>query len=117
MTCWPVSKALKPESKRPPVRARSRLIDAAVRNIYAELTQVPLFAHFLELACVLQCNNRHNEVALKRDPTMDPKLTILFMLIGAVIVLSHLTEENLGRMRRQFADRQWREFVPSRRKA
>jgi hypothetical protein len=53
----------------------------------------------------------------KRDPTMDPKLTILFMLIGAVIVLSHLTEENLGRMRRQFVDRSWREFVPSRRKA
>lgn len=48
---------------------------------------------------------------------MDPKLTILFMLIGAVIVLSHLTEENLGRMRRQFVDRRWREFVPSRRKA
>ena len=48
---------------------------------------------------------------------MDPKLTILFMLIGAVIALSHLTEENLGRMRRQLAFRQWREFVPLRRKA
>jgi hypothetical protein len=78
---------------------------------------VPLFAHFLGLAYVLHCNDRHNEVALKRDPTMDPKLTILFMLIGAVIVLSHLTEENLGRMRRHLADRQWREFVPLWRKA
>lgn len=48
---------------------------------------------------------------------MDPKLAILFMLIGAVIALSHLTDENLGRMRRQLALRQWREFVPSRRKA
>jgi len=46
---------------------------------------------------------------------MDPKLTILFILIGAVIGLSHLGEENLGRVRRQFADRRWREFVPLRR--
>jgi hypothetical protein len=43
---------------------------------------------------------------------MDPKLTILFMLISAVIALSHLTEENLGRMRRQFVDRRWRKIVP-----
>jgi hypothetical protein len=48
---------------------------------------------------------------------MDPKLTILFMLIGAIIVLSHLTEENLGRMRRQLVDRRWREFVPLRRRS
>jgi hypothetical protein len=43
---------------------------------------------------------------------MDPKLTVLFMLIGAVIVLSHMTEENLGRVRRQIVDRRWRELVP-----
>ncbi len=48
---------------------------------------------------------------------MDPKLTILFMLIGAVIALSHLTEENLGRLRKQFIDRRWREFVPLRRRS
>lgn len=47
---------------------------------------------------------------------MDPKLTILFALIACVIVLSHLTEENLGRMRRQLVSRSWREFVPSRRR-
>jgi hypothetical protein len=47
---------------------------------------------------------------------MDPKITILFMLIGAVIGLSHLSEENLGRMRRQFSDWRWREFVPGRRR-
>jgi len=47
---------------------------------------------------------------------MDPKLTILFMLIGAVIALSHMTEENLGRVRRQIVDRRWREFVPLRRR-
>lgn len=44
---------------------------------------------------------------------MDPKITILFMLIGAVIGLSRLNDENLGRMRRQFVQRRWREFVPS----
>jgi hypothetical protein len=48
---------------------------------------------------------------------MDPKLAILFMLIGAVIVLSHLSDENLGRMRRQFVNRSWREFVPLRRRS
>jgi hypothetical protein len=47
---------------------------------------------------------------------MDPKLTILFLLIGAVIALSHLNEENLRRMRRQFVSRRWREFVPLRRR-
>ncbi len=45
---------------------------------------------------------------------MDPKLTILFMLIGAVIGLSYLSEEKLGRMRRQLVDRRWRELVPAR---
>ncbi len=42
---------------------------------------------------------------------MDPKLTLLFMLIGTVVVLSHLTDENLTRMRRQLMDRRWRNFV------
>ncbi|MBI3704241.1 MAG: hypothetical protein HY244_10475 [Rhizobiales bacterium] len=48
---------------------------------------------------------------------MDPKLTILIMLIGAVIVLSHLTEENLDRMRRQLVSRRWRKMMPLRRKS
>ena len=48
---------------------------------------------------------------------MDLKLTILFVLIGAVITLSHLTEENLGRMRRQFVDRRWRKIMPLRRRS
>lgn len=43
---------------------------------------------------------------------MDPKLTILFLLIGAVIGLPYLSEANLGRMRRQIAVRRWRKFVP-----
>ena len=32
---------------------------------------------------------------------MDPKLTILFLLIGSIIGLSHLNDDNLARMRRQ----------------
>ena len=47
---------------------------------------------------------------------MDPKLTLLFMLIGVVVALSHLTDENLARVRRQFIDRRWRHFVRSTRK-
>ena len=42
---------------------------------------------------------------------MDHKLALLFMLIGAVVVLSHLTEEKVARMRRQLIDRRWRQFV------
>ena len=47
---------------------------------------------------------------------MDPKITLLYMLIGSVIGLSRLRDVNLDRVRRQLADRQWREFVPRRRK-
>jgi hypothetical protein len=48
---------------------------------------------------------------------MDPKLTLLFLLIGAIIGLSHLNDERLGHMRRQLVLRRWREFVPRRRKS
>ena len=48
---------------------------------------------------------------------MDPKIGLLFLFIGTVIVLSHLSEENLGRVRRQLADRRWREIMPGRRRA
>jgi hypothetical protein len=45
---------------------------------------------------------------------MDPKLAILFLLVGCVIALSHLSEENLGRMRRQIVSRNWRQLMPQR---
>jgi hypothetical protein len=48
---------------------------------------------------------------------MDPKLAILFVLISAVIGLSHLNDERLHRLRRQFVSGRWREFVPGRRKS
>ncbi len=48
---------------------------------------------------------------------MDPKLTILFLLIGSIITLSHLSDDSLARMRRQIINRRWREFVPGRRKS
>ena len=48
---------------------------------------------------------------------MDPKITLLFLLIGAIIGLSRLSDESLLRMRQQLADGRWREFMPGRRKA
>ena len=48
---------------------------------------------------------------------MDPKITILFMLIGAIIGLSHLNAENLGRLQRQLVRRRWRELMPRWRKS
>jgi hypothetical protein len=47
---------------------------------------------------------------------MDPKLTMLLLLIGTIIGLSHLSEDRLGYVRRQIAGRRWREFMPRRRK-
>jgi hypothetical protein len=48
---------------------------------------------------------------------MAPKITVLMLLVGTILGLSHLSEERLTRMRRQFAMRRWREFVPGRRKS
>lgn len=48
---------------------------------------------------------------------MDPKIAILFMLIGAVIALSHLGDANPGRLRRQLIVRRWRGIMPSRRRS
>jgi hypothetical protein len=45
------------------------------------------------------------------------KLTMLFLLIGTIIGLSHLNEENLTRLRRQIVRRSWRGIVPGRRKS
>lgn len=49
---------------------------------------------------------------------MDPKITILLMLIGSIITLSHLSDGTFDRARRQFSRlhfgrRQWRDLVPS----
>lgn len=48
---------------------------------------------------------------------MDPKLTILFLLIGTIIGLSHLNEETVGRLKQMLGLRRWRQLVPVRRKS
>jgi hypothetical protein len=55
-------------------------------------------------------------MAVLEGRTMDPKITILFLLIGAIIALASLTDGNLERLWRQFAERGWRGFVPTRRR-
>jgi hypothetical protein len=60
---------------------------------------------------LLQCGNCRAQWRFETGIEMDPKLTILFLLVGGVIVLSHLNEDNLGRMRRRFAARNWRQLV------
>ena len=42
---------------------------------------------------------------------------MLFLLIAAIIGLSHLSKEFLARVKGQFAIRRWRELVPARRKS
>jgi hypothetical protein len=48
---------------------------------------------------------------------MDPKLAMFCLLIGAIIGLSHLSEDTLARMKQQFATRRWRAIVPAWRKS
>lgn len=44
---------------------------------------------------------------------MDAKLSLLFVLIGAVVALSNLDDDTLARVRRFL---RWRGFVPMRRR-
>jgi hypothetical protein len=68
------------------------------------------------LEWILQCNNRHSR-RIEKAGTMDPKLAMLFVLIGAVIGLSYLSEDNVRRVQRLLARRDWREYVPLRRRS
>jgi hypothetical protein len=47
---------------------------------------------------------------------MDPKLTILFLLISSVIALSHVNEAALGRMWRNLSSEGLRNMMPGRRR-
>ncbi len=43
---------------------------------------------------------------------MDPKLTILFVLIGTIVTLSHASQGGFSRARWAGVTRRWRQFVP-----
>jgi len=47
---------------------------------------------------------------------MEPKIALLFLLIGSVIGLANLNGETVGRIRRQFGGWRWREILPRRRR-
>jgi hypothetical protein len=47
---------------------------------------------------------------------MDPKLSILFLLIGTIVGLSHLSRKNLTKTKSQFGGKRWRNIVPRWRK-
>lgn len=48
---------------------------------------------------------------------MDPKLAILFLLISVIIGLSNIEGGLLARVRSQFSELRWRQFVPARRRS
>jgi hypothetical protein len=43
--------------------------------------------------------------------TMDPKLTLLVMLIGAIVTLSNVNREGVEQLRRSLARRRWRQIL------
>jgi len=47
---------------------------------------------------------------------MEPKITLLFLLIVSVIGLSRLNDEFVERIRRQLGEGRWREILPRRRR-
>ena len=47
---------------------------------------------------------------------MEPKIALLFVLIGSVIGLSRLDDEFVERVRRQIGEGRWREMLPRRRR-
>ena len=48
---------------------------------------------------------------------MDPKPTLLFILIGTIVGLSHLNYDDQTKMKRKFDGRRWRDIVPRWRKS
>ena len=48
---------------------------------------------------------------------MDPKLATLFLLVGIVIGLSHLSNETVAKWKRDFDARWWRSCVSQPRKS
>ena len=47
---------------------------------------------------------------------MDPKLAMLFLLVGIIIGLSHLSSESVAKWKRDFDVRWWRRCVSQPRK-
>jgi hypothetical protein len=48
---------------------------------------------------------------------MDPKLTVLFLLIGSIICLSHLSREFLFKFKCRLDDGPWRSIISRWRKS
>ena len=48
---------------------------------------------------------------------MDPKLTMVFLLFGTLIGVSHLNYENPTKMKRGLDGQRWRDIVPRWRKS
>jgi hypothetical protein len=104
---------------------RGRIYGAVTQAVEAEskgsrdLTIVPGIAMNRSSFCrgiVFASHSVPDDVGFATRQVMDPKLTLLFLLIGAVIVLSNLGDDSLTRMRRQLADRPWRNLMRVRRK-
>ena len=57
------------------------------------------------------CDARGVRGRIRGRRTMDPKLTLLFVLIGAIIALSHVGREGVGQPRISAVSRRWRQIL------
>lgn len=74
-----------------------------------------MFAEFLRLAWILQSRKRRQPVAfdeLEWSGTVEPKVAMLIVLFGVIIALSHLSAEQVERIRERMASRRWRKSGP-----
>src|SRR5262245_29342567 len=95
------------------VRTGLPLANTAAHQKPAGLADV---ACFLTLECFLHVGWRAAWCGVLNGMAMEPKIAVLFILIASVVGLSHLSEEVLGRMRRQLGEGRWREILPRRRR-
>jgi hypothetical protein len=75
------------------------------------MSAVTALAERLLLAWIVHSNDR---LARRRTGTrtMDPKLTMFFMLFGSIIALSNLRVEHLARLKDGLSLRRWRKTNP-----
>ena len=87
-------------------------LGADLHELFPQASQRPL------LDCLRQSQRPHEVCEIVGQPSMialvfdNPKLIMLFLLIGTIIRLSHVSGENLAKMKHENDSKRWRDNVP-----